>query len=204
MVLNYLCLNELNFIFLTKFYQMNTLKFKIIIIFIPTIFFLVGCSASTSTRYEKTEKTNGNEEENKATINEDFDITEYKTKIEIEKTYTNEEISDAWYGYEGDSEESNVRQNNKIVETVDGYRVLVVATDDMDAANSVREDILDKIKRKEVYISFEPPFYKVKVGDFTDITESNNLKFKLNQLGYTEARVIKETVNIFEESNESR
>ena len=45
---------------------------------------------------------------------------------------------------------------------------------------------------------------KVKVGDFTDITESNNLKFKLNQLGYTEARVIKETVNIFEESNEYR
>ena len=181
---------------------MNKLKFTIIII--PIIFFFAGCSASTSTRYEKTEETNGNEEENKVTIKEDFDITEYKTKIEIEKTYTNDEISDAWYGYEGEADESIVTQNNKIVETVDGYRVLVVATDDMDAANLVREDILAKIKRKEVYISFEPPFYKVKVGDFTDIEESNNLKFKLNQLGYTEARVIKETVNIFEESNDSR
>jgi hypothetical protein len=181
---------------------MDKLKFTIIII--PIIFFLTGCSASTSTRYEKTEKTNVNEEEKKATITEDFDITEYKTKIEIEKTYTNEEVSDAWYGYEGDTEESIVGQNHKIVETVDGYRVLVVATDDMNAANTVRDDILAKTKRKEVYISFEPPFYKVKVGDFTDITESNNLKFKLNQLGYTEARVIKETVNIFEESNESR
>jgi len=69
----------------------------------------------------------------------------------------------------------------------------------MREANSVRADILAKIKRKEVYISFEPPFYKVKIGDFKDITESNNLKFKLNQLGYTEARVVQETVNIFEE-----
>ena len=181
---------------------MDRLKFTIIII--PLIFIIAGCSASTSTRYEKTEETKGNEEEKNVTINEDFDITDYKTKIDIEKTYTNEEIPDAWYGYANNNDESYIGQNHKIVETVDGYRVLVVATDDMEAANSVRDDILAKIKRKEVYISFEPPFYKVKVGDFTDITESNNLKFKLNQLGYTEARVIKETVNIFEESNEYR
>jgi hypothetical protein len=176
---------------------MNKLKFTII--FIPIIFFLAGCSASTSSRYEKTEKTNGNEDKDEATINEDFDITQYKTKIEIETMFNNEGLSDAWYGYVGDSVESNFEQNLKIVETVDGYRILVVATDNMAAANSVRADILAKIKRKEVYISFEPPFYKVKIGDFTDIAESNNLKFKLNQLGYTEARVIQETVNIFEE-----
>ncbi len=176
---------------------MNKLKFTII--FIPIILFLAGCSASTSSRYEKTEKTDENMDKNKETINEDFDITPYKTKIEIENMYTNEGFSDAWYGYEGNSGESNFVQKHKIIETVDGYRVFVVATDDMGKANSVRDDILSKIKRKEVYISFEPPFYKVKVGDFTDITESNNLKFKLNQLGYTEARVIQETVNIFEE-----
>ena len=176
---------------------MNNLRFTLI--FIPIIFFHLGCSSSTSSRYEKTEKTNGNEDKNKVTLNEDFDITQYKTKIEIETSFNNEGLSDAWYGYESDSVESNFEQNLKIVETVDGYRVLVVATDDMDEANSVRADIRAKIKRKEVYISFEPPFYKVKIGDFTDIKESNNLKFKLNQLGYTEARVIQETVNIFEE-----
>ena len=175
----------------------TNINFKLIII--PIIFFHAGCGASTSSRYEKTEKTNENEDKNKATTNEDFDITKYKTKIEIETTFNSKGLSDAWYGYKGDSEESNFGQNLNIVGTVDGYRVLVVATDDMEAANSVRADILDKIKRKEVYISFEPPFYKVKIGDFTDITESNNLKFKLNQLGYTEARVIQETVNIFEE-----
>jgi len=165
----------------------------------PILFFHSGCSASTASRYEKNDDTNGNEDKNKTPINEDFDITKYKTKIELEASFYNEEFSDAWYGFEGDSEESNSRQNLKIIGTVDGYRVLVVATDDMDDANSVRSDILNKIKRKEVYISFEPPFYKVKIGDFTDITEANNLKFKLNQLGYTEARVLQETVNIFEE-----
>ncbi len=176
---------------------MNKLRFTFI--FIPIILFHAGCSASTSSRYEKNEETNGNGDKNKATINEDFDIMQYKTKIELETISNNQGISDVWYEYENDSEDSNFGRNLKIIRTVDGYRVLVVATDNMDAANSVRADILAKIKRKEVYISFEPPFYKVKVGDFTDLTESNNLKFRLNQLGYTEARVVQETVNIFEE-----
>ncbi len=194
MALNYLCLHKFNFFLLTKYYKMNKLIFTLG--FVPIIFFHAGCSASTSSRYEK---TNGNGDNENVTVNEDFDITQYKTKIELETISNNQGISDVWYEYENDSEDSNFSRNLKIIRTVDGYRVLVLATDNMNAANSVRADILAKIKRKEVYISFEPPFYKVKIGDFTDITESNNLKFKLNQLGYTEARVIQETVNIFEE-----
>ncbi len=194
MALNYLCLHKFNFFLLTKYYKMNKLRFTFI--FIPIIFFHAGCSASTSSRYEK---TNGNGDNEKVTVNEDFDITRYKTKIEIETISNNEGLSDVWYEYENDFEDSNFVQNLKIIKTVDGYRVLVVATDNLVDANSIRADILAKIKRKEVYISFEPPFYKVKIGDFTDITESNNLKFRLNQLGYTEARVVQETVNIFEE-----
>ena len=197
MELNYLCLHKFNFFLLTKYYKMN--KFRFTLIFIPIIFFHAGCSASTSTRYEK---KNGNGDDKKVTVKEDFDITRYKTKIEIETISNNEELSDVWYEYKNDfevSEDSTFVGNLEIIRTVDGYRVLVVATDNLDDANSIRADILAKIKRKEVYISFEPPFYKVKVGDFTDLTESNNLKFRLNQLGYTEARVVQETVNIFEE-----
>jgi hypothetical protein len=51
---------------------------------------------------------------------------------------------------------------------------------------------------KDVYVNFEPPFYKVKVGDFTTRSEANDLKFKLNQLGYSEAKVVQETINLFE------
>jgi hypothetical protein len=86
----------------------------------------------------------------------------------------------------------------KIIGTTDGYRVQVLSTDDVDEANLVRAEIYEKVSRKEVYVIFEPPFYKVKVGDFTSKSEAENLRFKLNQLGYTESKVIQETVNIFE------
>jgi len=161
------------------------------------IFIVVGCSASTGSRYET--KSNGKEIENEdeqELIVEDFDITPYKTEIDIEEVPSDSHVlpDDVWYEYS-----DTVSMSSKIVAgTTDGYRVQVVSTDNMDEANQVRAEIYFNTKNKEVYITFEPPFYKVKAGDFTSHSEANDFKFKLNQLGYPEARVIQETVNIFE------
>ena len=161
------------------------------------IFIVIGCSASTGSRYET--KSNGkeiNDEEKQEMIVEDFDITPYKTEIDIEEVPYGSQVlpDDVWYEYS-----DTVSTSSKIVAgTTDGYRVQVISSDNMDEANHVRAEIYFNTKNKEVYITFEPPFYKVKAGDFTAHSEANDFKFKLNQLGYPEARVIQETVNIFE------
>lgn len=159
---------------------------------------LYGCSAATGDRYE-TKKETGTEttiEGKDEDVTEDFDISPYKTEIEIEAPpITTEKLPpDVWYGYQN----SVPQQEKKIKGTADGFRVQVLSTDDIDEANQVRAEIYEKTSRKEVYVIFEPPFYKVKVGDFTSKSEANELKFKLNQLGYTEAKVVQETINIFE------
>jgi len=166
-----------------------------------TIILLASCSASTGSRYEKDkEPVETKRSDSLVVIQEDFDITPYKTKINVSEYSTDsDKLYDVWYEYETSNTDSMIIRNGKIIATVDGYRILIIASDNMEEAGSVREDIKEQISRKEVYISFEPPFYKVKVGDFTDLAEANNLKFKLNQLGYTEARVVKETVNLFEQ-----
>jgi len=92
----------------------------------------------------------------------------------------------------------NFENERKIVGTTDGYRVQVLSTDDIDEANRIRAEVYEKTTKKEVYVIFEPPFYKVKVGDFTSKSEADNLRFNLNQLGYTESKVVQETVNLFE------
>jgi hypothetical protein len=161
------------------------------------IFIIVGCSASTGSRYE-TNVNDGeieNEDEQEMMV-EDFDITPYKTEIDIEEVPSGNQVlpDDVWYGYADTV--STLSKN--IAGTTDGYRVQVISSDNMDEANQVRAEIYFNTKNKEVYITFEPPFYKVKAGDFTSHSEANDFKFKLNQLGYPEARVIQETVNIFE------
>ena len=172
-------------------------RLKLLIGITAITILLIGCSASTGSRYETKEETKKEtSDEINEEVAEDFDITPYKTEINIEAPpLTTENLpSDVWYGYESSFPELE----RKIIGTTDGYRVQVLSTDDIEEANRVRSEIYEKTTRKEVYVIFEPPFYKVKVGDFTSKSEANDLKFKLNQLGYTEAKVVQETVNLFE------
>jgi hypothetical protein len=170
---------------------------KILLALFAICLILIGCSAATGSRYDTKQETTSEiktEESNSAV--EDFDITPYQTEIDIEAPPISTEKlpPDVWYGYNNDS--TNIVK--KIIGTTDGYRVQVLSTDDIDEANSVRAEIYEKTTRKEVYVIFDPPFYKVNVGDFTSKSEADNLKFKLTQLGYTESKVVQETVNLFE------
>jgi hypothetical protein len=170
---------------------------KIYFVFIIlSVVILCGCSASTGDRYGTTKDSETAIEEKTEDITEDFDISPYKTEIDIEvPQITSDNLPpDVWYGYKN----SAPQQERKVIGTADGFRVQVLSTDDIDEANRVRAEIYEKTANKEVYVVFEPPFYKVKVGDFTSKNDANDLKFKLNQLGYTEAKVVQETINIFE------
>ena len=178
---------------------MNHIVFSILVI--NLLLFIQACSASTDTRYEEENNKTGVESRDTVVIiQEDFDISPYRMQIDIEDSESGSEgFTDVWYQYENLQDDSISGVNGKIIGTVDGFRVMVLVTDNMDEANSVRDEVGNRISRRELYISFEPPFYKVKIGDFKSITEANELKFKLSQLGYTHARVVQETVNLFEQ-----
>jgi hypothetical protein len=170
------------------------------------VFFLSSCSTitSTSSRFhsEKSIKEDKSKEVKKNdsdSLKEDFDITPYRTKIEINDSSLQEDKGEsnnlnAWYGYDTTLSNSVL---NKPITMIPGYRVLVLTTDNLEEANNMKSEIYFKTDQKPVYISFDPPFYKVKAGDFINSTEATEFGFKLNQMGYTEAKVVRDTVNIF-------
>lgn len=163
-------------------------------------FLLYSCGAiSTSGRYETGEKESEKTETSKIETYETFNLKPYRPDLNFEgkefitDVYT--ENSGAWFEYDSITESS---KNKKIVGTQDGYRVQVIATDDLDEANKINTEINSQIPAQRSYVNFEPPFYKVKVGDFTEISEANNLRFRLSQMGFIESKVVRETINIFE------
>ncbi|OQY75310.1 MAG: hypothetical protein B6D44_01865 [Ignavibacteriales bacterium UTCHB2] len=165
-------------------------------------FLMISCSASTGSRYEnensqiKNGKNQINTEKDKEQIVEDFDISPYKTKIVIpEKTTPKTGSDEIWFNYK---QNSNDTKNKTIVGNADGYRVLILITDNLDEANQLRSEIYFNNKSEEVYIDFEPPFYKVKLGDYENERSANDMRFKLNQQGYKDAKVIKDKINKFE------
>jgi hypothetical protein len=180
------------------------LYFSKIFSLISLLILFVSCGAvSTSDRYESSGKdSKKSESEKNKTISEieskeTFDLKPYHPEISLEEkeivTKTYSPNSDAWYEYENKQE-----SNKKIIGTQDGYRVQVIATDDLDEANSVNNEISSQISNQKTYVNFEPPFYKVKLGDFLNSSEANDMRFRLSQMGFTESKVVRETVNIFE------
>lgn len=164
---------------------------------------LVSCGTSTSSRYSKNDEQKKNENTsnedksvNTSTLKEDFDITPYKTEIVIpeKKTYNGKNDKNIWFDYGTPQTEAKLKS---LVGTEEGFRVLVLTTDNLEEANQIKADVYFSKNADEVYVDFEPPFYKVKVGDFDSQKSADELKFKLSQLGYKEAKVIKDKINIF-------
>jgi hypothetical protein len=173
-----------------------------LIVFI-SLLVLYGCSATTGSRYEKEKvKTEDNtevktEDIKTSNLKEDFDITPYKVEIIIPEK-KNSEVSknqNVWFDYGSPGIETKTKT---LVGTGEGFRVLVLTTDNIEEANQIKADVYFSENSNEVYIDFEPPFYKVKAGDFNTQKTADDLRFKLNQLGYKEAKVIKDKINLYE------
>jgi hypothetical protein len=105
------------------------------------------------------------------------------------------ENGNVWFDYGSPEIETKAKT---LVGTGDGFRVLVLTTDNIEEANQVKADVYFSQNTNEVYIDFEPPFYKVKLGDFDTQKIADDLRFKLNQLGYKEAKVVKDKINIYQ------
>lgn len=197
-------------------------RIAVSILFIFSLFYFFGCGATitpTSDRYKKTadetaadsastDNKGGKEKAEEKPIDkkieqplkypnlrEDFDITPYKTKLDIVDSAqkSNKVETEMWVEYDrAETKNTNTQLSAKIMQ---GFRVQVTSTDNLDEANTIKSDVYFKIKLP-VYIIYDSPFYKVRAGDFLDMNRAKDLNFKLNQLGYKDTRVVQDSVNI--------
>jgi hypothetical protein len=174
---------------------LSHLKFSIVILI---SLLLISCSASTDTRYSKSvEKEDIPPIKHKSVVEDDFDIKPYQTEIEFRKNKITPDKKqlDLWFEYE--TKDSSELTAKTIIDTIPGYRVEVISTDNLDEANSIRSEIFFKTNEKAIYIIFEPPFYILRVGDYKNFNDAKAISFKLNQLGYSGTKVVNDLINIF-------
>jgi hypothetical protein len=169
-----------------------------IYLLISAALYLIGCSASTSDRF-KTTSQDSKEESTPKEINfeEDFDFFKYRPPFNLPEPKITTKINNSEIWFEFNADTNNLNKEKTISGTTSGFRVQVLSTDDLDEANQMRSKIYFGTDQKDVYVIFDPPFYKVQIGDFTNSADADNLTFKLKQLGYSEARSVNEIINLF-------
>ncbi|MAS78206.1 MAG: hypothetical protein CMG15_06160 [Candidatus Marinimicrobia bacterium] len=75
----------------------------------------------------------------------------------------------------------------------EGYRVQVLATRYFDFADSLAISISNKIP-DSVYVEFETPNYKVRVGDFINRDSAELLQKELLNMGYKSAWILRSKI----------
>ena len=76
----------------------------------------------------------------------------------------------------------------------EGYRVQVLATRYFERADSLAV-IMKNTVSDSVYVDFEAPNYKVRIGDFIDRDSAELLQQELVQMGYNSAWILRARIN---------
>ena len=73
---------------------------------------------------------------------------------------------------------------------IEGYRVQILATKQLAKAEKLQKD-LSSILNQKIYIVFEAPNYKVRVGNFIDRNKAENFRKNIVKKGYESSWIIR-------------
>jgi len=87
-----------------------------------------------------------------------------------------------------------------------GYRLMVLNTTNRTEAMSLRAKLLQLFPEQKIYMTFQPPHIKVKLGNFLEKNEAEEYIKEVNQnkLVTTEVYLLSEMIEIKTEKNKER
>lgn len=99
-------------------------------------------------------------------------------------------------------EEERVRQALEIPqdslvleeEAILGFRIQIASSASIDDAGAVKMAAQGQFVADTVYVVYDPPVYKVRVGDFTTRLEANQRLQQVQEIGYPDAWVVPDKV----------
>jgi len=63
-----------------------------------------------------------------------------------------------------------------------GYRVMALNTNDRELAYKTKAQLLSRFPQYSVYMSYQTPFFKLKIGDFTKRDDAEDLRRQLSTM----------------------
>ena len=81
-----------------------------------------------------------------------------------------------------------IRDRSQII--IEGFRVQVLATSSRENADRLRDELSIEYG-KDIYIVFEAPNYKVRIGNFIDRRQAENSRLELIKKGYLSSWIIR-------------
>jgi len=78
--------------------------------------------------------------------------------------------------------------------TVPGFRVQILATQDLQEALDTKEEAESELDNLNVYLVYDPPYYKVRIGDYRIRYEANQAATYVGAHGFPNAWTVPDNV----------
>ncbi|MEP7142465.1 MAG: SPOR domain-containing protein [Ferruginibacter sp.] len=87
-----------------------------------------------------------------------------------------------------------------------GYRLMLLSTNDSAQAMNLRARLLKRFPDQKVYMSFQPPYIKLKFGNFLEKTEADQYKKEItnNKMVTTNIYLVPEIIEIKPDKNKEK
>jgi len=152
--------------------------------FIWLLIFVLGCAATKETVEEKPPV------DGKSVYDESFD----PMSLEDDDIVIGPERIEANPVTEQGS--SNVITSDVKEREVNGFRVQILATNNIETASLVEQEATDRFEKlgHKTYLLFEAPLYKIRLGDCVNRSEAESLREIALNFGYSGAFIVKTKV----------
>ena len=91
---------------------------------------------------------------------------------------------------QGEKQQQVSEQDTTQVQEIMGYRVQILQTEDAQEAREVQKDAILDLDA-DVYLIYDNPYYKVRVGDFESRYEAETFLEKILRKGYQSAWIVR-------------
>ena len=154
------------------------------------IFLVLGCS---TTKNMAPKKQPAKEQEKKTGIvNEFFDpLILDDDDLKVKKTISAEPKSD-----QAKEDASQSGTEFQKMETVAGFRVQICAVSNEERAKEIQRDALLKFINEDVYLIYDSPYYKVRVGNCPTRYEADKLQQLAVEKGFEDAWVVRTNITV--------
>ena len=150
-------------------------------------FLLVGCAPSRQAMEEPSKQEKKELKSPLADYEATLNPSDFDEEVEeVQKVHTEEK----------QSQQLEIPRDSTVVheDILQGFRIQIFSSSNIDDANNMRILALEKFQADSVYIVYDPPVYKVRVGDFVNRYEANQHLPEFIDKGYPDAWVVPDRV----------
>lgn len=155
-----------------------------IILFIFIIFF----SVELFSQNKSTDSLKDGQPVNMEDFDKSFDPIYYDHSFKLLPNRTMNKIPNT------DDINSNTEIN--IIDTIQGFRIQLIATENYQTALQLKETLFNLDSLQNVYVIFDAPNHKVRIGNFKSRVDATNYLEYLKSFGYSDSWIVQDRVFI--------